>query len=145
MLDRVLFVCVGNICRSPTAEALWNFRRQANGLAASGWSAGLGADVGREIHADANALLRQAGVDATEHRSQPLRTAMLRDSSLVLVMEGWQKTEIERRAPFARGRVYRLGHWSHSEIPDPYGCPQEVFQHVYDLIHRSVDDWLERL
>jgi protein-tyrosine phosphatase len=144
MHDRVLFVCVGNICRSPTAEALWNFKRREQGLVATGWSAGLGAEAGREIHAEAGELLLLAGVDASEHRSQPVRSAMLRDSALVLVMENWQKAELERRAPFARGRIYGLGHWSRREIPDPYGRSAEVFRQVYALIDQGVNDWLNR-
>ena len=69
---------------------------------------------------------------------------MLRDSSLVLVMENWHKSELERRAPFARGRIYGLGHWSQMEIPDPYGRSLEVFQQVYGLIDQGVNDWLTR-
>ncbi|MGY6217764.1 low molecular weight protein-tyrosine-phosphatase [Methylolobus aquaticus] len=144
MLDRVLFVCVGNICRSPTAEALWNARRVSKGLAATGWSAGIGAEPGREIYTDAAELLVQSGIDASTHRSQPLRTSMLRDSSLVLVMEHWHKAELEKRAPFARGRIYCLGHWSDNEIPDPYGRSVETFRRVYQLIDQGVDEWLAR-
>ena len=144
MIGRVLFVCVGNICRSPTAEALWNNQRVAAGMDENAWSAGLGAQSGRPVHPEACRLLLNAGVDASEKRSMPLRTAMLRESELVLVMERWQKAELEQRAPFARGRIFCLGHWSQMEIPDPYGASEEVFRSVYDLIDRGVSEWFER-
>ncbi|MBM4201036.1 MAG: hypothetical protein FJ189_07100 [Gammaproteobacteria bacterium] len=78
MHDRVLFVCVGNIYRNPTAEALWNFKRQQIGPVANVWSTGIGAEAGRESHQDTGDLLLLAGVDASANRSQPLRSAMLR-------------------------------------------------------------------
>jgi protein-tyrosine phosphatase len=70
---------------------------------------------------------------------------MLKDFGLVLVMEQWQKSRLERIAPFARGRIYTLGRWTGFEVPDPYGESEEVFRSSLKLIDEGVRAWLTKL
>lgn len=145
MSERVLMVCVGNICRSPIGEALWNHRLKQLGLPGTAASAGISARLGDPIHPVSAQLLQARGVPVEGQGSRPLRTAMLREADLVLVMEYWHKSTIERMAPFTRGRVYLLGHWQGFEIPDPMGEPESAFKSAFERIDRGVCGWLERL
>lgn len=145
MTDRVLMVCVGNICRSPIGEALWNHRLKESGMPAAAASAGLSARFGDAVHPVSAQLLREQGIIVATPGSRPLRTAMLREADLVLVMERWHKTSLERLAPFARGRIYTLGYWQGFEVPDPYGEPEAAFRSAFELIDQGVWEWLRRL
>lgn len=145
MSERVLMVCVGNICRSPIGEALWNHRLKQLGRPAAASSAGISARHGDAIHPISAQLLEEEGIEVTQHESRPLRAAMLKEADLVLVMEHWQKSALERNAPFARGRIFTLGHWRDIEIPDPMGAPESAFRTAFKLIDQGVGEWLRRL
>jgi protein-tyrosine phosphatase len=70
---------------------------------------------------------------------------MLRQADLVLVMEQDHKAEIEAQYPLARGRVFRLGHYDQTDIPDPYRKDDEVFRQVYLQLEAGVRNWADRI
>lgn len=144
MFRRILIVCVGNICRSPTAEYLLRHRLSANG--ASVESAGLGALVGKPMDATALQLLSEHGIDGSAHQARQITSAMLRDADLVLAMEREHVAGMMRMAPEASGKVMLLDRWGRGgDIPDPYRQSREAFEHVYDLIERGVQHWIPYL
>ena len=144
MFKRILMVCVGNICRSPTAEFLLRERLQLAQVQVA--SAGLSAMVGQPMEATAAQVMREHGVDGAGHQARQLTPAMLHQSDLVLVMEKSHATAIHRLAPEAGGKVFLLGKWQDdTRIPDPYGQQREAFDHVYQLIERGVAGWLPHL
>lgn len=144
MFQRILLVCVGNICRSPTAEYL--LKHRLGDARADISSAGLGALEDHPMDATAASLLRENGIDASAHRGRQLQSAMLRQSDLVLVMEKDHAARIARIAPEASGKVLLLGKWlGEREIPDPYGQSRPAFEHVYGLIDQAIARWLPYL
>lgn len=144
MFQSILLVCVGNICRSPTAEYL--LRNRLNGSDAGVSSAGLGALDDRPMDVTAAQLLREHGIDASAHRGKQLRPDMLRQAELVLVMEKAHAANIARTAPEVSGKVFLLGKWQDDQdIPDPYGQQRPAFEHVYRLIDQGVSSWLPYL
>src|SRR4029079_18865235 len=96
VFKRILFVCIGNICRSPTAEYLMRARLPADIEVAS---AGLGALVGHPMDATAARVLLEHGVDGSAHRGQQVTAELLRKSDLILAMEKFQVASIVRTAP----------------------------------------------
>jgi protein-tyrosine phosphatase len=138
----LLVVCVGNICRSPMAQAVL---ARDLGAAWSVASAGLGALVGEPAAPEAVQALEAKGLSVEGHRARQLSADMVREAELVLVMEQFQKNELEKAHPWARGRVFLLGHWDGIEIADPYRKPREVFDATLELIERGVRGWRGRL
>ncbi len=150
MFQRILVVCIGNICRSPTAEFLLRERLHHQSdlpqPVVQVASAGLSAMVGHPMEATAAQVMREHGVEGASHRARQLTPAMLHASDLVLVMEKSHAAAIARMAPEASGKVFLLGKWQDDlRVPDPYGQQREEFDHAYELIERSVAAWLPYL
>ena len=144
MFKRILFVCVGNICRSPTAEYLLRTRLLSGDCEVI--SAGLSALVGTPMEPTAAQVLLEHGVDGSRHRGRQVTAELLRTSDLILMMEKSQAAAIGRRAPEVSGKVFLLGKWmADTEIPDPYGQPRYAFDHAYQLIDKGVSSWLPYL
>lgn len=144
MFKRILVVCIGNICRSPTAEFLFRERLKHRGIHVS--SAGLKALVGRPMDDNAMQILKEHGIDATEHRAQQVDPAMLRKADLILSMERKHLAAVARLAPEVSGRLFLLDKWNNaSDVPDPYRQPRHVFENVHAMIDRGVESWLRYL
>lgn len=141
MFGKVLIVCIGNICRSPMAEAL--FRHQLGGKAQVE-SAGVAALEGHPADAFAQELLRERGIEIASHRARQLTPSLITDFDLVVTMDNEQTKVVESILPSARGRVHRLGKWSDFDVPDPYKKPREAFERALELIDQGVMDWKKK-
>ncbi|WP_184415922.1 low molecular weight protein-tyrosine-phosphatase [Rhodanobacter sp. MP7CTX1] len=144
MFKRVLTVCIGNICRSPTAEYMFRQRLAPRDIQVS--SAGLGALAGHPVDATALLLLAEHGIDGAAHRARQLTPTMLRDADLVLGMEKSHVTAMTRLAPEASGKIFVFDKWLQGrDIPDPYRQQRVAFEHVYGMLAQGVDSWLRYL
>lgn len=148
---RLLFVCHGNVCRSPFAHrycvsALED--RGAGGMEVAGRGF---VGPGRPSPQPARRAASDLGVELGDHRSRLLEWGDLEVSgTLVLVFEPGQRRRIVRKGPIAGERVHVLGDLDPERIRrrricDPMGHPVEVFRSVYRRIARCVDELLEAL
>jgi len=142
MFNNILVVCIGNICRSPMAEALLKARAPAGVII---HSAGIGALVGEPADPASVKLMQQRGIDITAHRARQLSSAMLQQAELILVMEDGHQKHIHSLSPAARGKVHCLGKWENHQISDPYKTSPEYFASILVLIEQGVDAWAGKL
>lgn len=104
---RVLFVCTGNVCRSPLAALL--FAAEApDGALVEVSSAGLYALVGQAMDPPTATAAREHGVEPSRHRAQQFEPAMARAADLVLIAETVQRDEVMRQLPTALRRTFAL-------------------------------------
>ena len=141
MINRILVLCIGNICRSPMAEGLLKQALRGHDIS----SAGLGALVGQPAEPHAIALMQQQGIDITAHRARQLESWMVGAADLVLVMDTEQKRHLEQQYPLCRGKTYRLGESGKYDIADPYRQGLDVFRETAGLIQQGVAGWVERI
>ncbi|HYP86210.1 low molecular weight protein-tyrosine-phosphatase [Variovorax sp.] len=134
----ILTVCIGNICRSPLAEAMLLRAFPERTV----WSAGLGALVGQPADPLSLLLAQENGLDLAAHRAQQINTVMCQRADLILVMEQHQREELERRYPLARGKVFRL---AEADIADPYRQPRPAFETAYAEIAAGAEAWVQRI
>jgi protein-tyrosine phosphatase len=135
----VLFVCHGNICRSPYAAAA--ARRLLPPTVRVGSAGFVGPD--RPSPPEAVAVAGERGIDLAPHRSQVIQMEHLREVDLVVVMDALQRHRLVNSRPELRGRVVLLGDLdprpvTRRTIPDPVEQPAEVFRACYDRIDRCV-------
>ena len=144
MIRHILVVCVGNICRSPMAEALLKSAlRGQDGITVE--SAGLGALVGHPAAGYALELMDEMGEDISEHRARQIHPDMVAAADLVLVMEAGHKRAIDDADPTARGKVHRLGEWQDKDIDDPHRQPKAAFADALLDIEIGVASWVEKI
>ena len=142
MFNKILVVCVGNICRSPTAERL--LRQYQPGLSVD--SAGLGALVGRSAESTATSVAAEHNLSLDGHCARQISGRMCRDYDLILAMEKKHIARLCEIAPEMRGKVMLFGHWDgEREIPDPYRKSREAFEAVYTLLDQSARQWAQAL
>lgn len=150
---QVLFVCMGNICRSPTAEAVFRAQVQAAGLTARfhidsagthGWHAGAPPDARSQAHAE------RRGYDLSALRARQLQPEDFERSDHLLVMDQRNLRDAARIAP-ARLRHKLQPLMAHapetgfSKVPDPYSGSPADFERVLDLCEAACGGLLRQL
>lgn len=148
----ILFVCLGNICRSPLAEAVFTSLLIREGLDGSFHvdSAGTaGYHQGEAADPRSRACARRHGLEIT-HRARALVESDFSRFDLLVAMDEANAAELRRRAPDAasRRKVRLLRDWDPSgpgEVPDPYYGDEDDFEHVWHLCDRSCPRLLEEV
>ncbi|WP_261817986.1 arsenate reductase/protein-tyrosine-phosphatase family protein [Vibrio gallicus] len=141
MFNKILVVCIGNICRSPIGEEILKQAFPAKQVT----SAGLGALVDKPADDNSVKVSKVHGIDLSAHKARQITADMIAENDLILVMEKRHIDAITKLAPAARGKTMLYGHWLNKEIPDPYKKSYEAFEHVYDLVDKSAKEWINRL
>jgi protein-tyrosine phosphatase len=147
----VLFICTGNICRSPTAHALLVHKARAAGLQVAVDSAAISDEErGNPFDRRAAAELQRRGVPAHDHCARQVRREDFARFDWIVGMTQAHCAALHRQAPAdAQARIalmldFAPGH-AGEYVPDPwYGSAQD-FVHAFDLIDRGVEGLLARL
>ena len=108
-------------------------------------SAGIGALVGEGASEHSHFLMAERGIDISGHVARQLGESLVNWADLILVMERFQQDEIQHRYPAARGKVFLLGHWSDTEIADPYKKGLAEFRTALEQIETGVFKWCEKI
>ncbi len=143
MFNKILVVCVGNICRSPVGEYLLAEKLPSSFEVRS---AGLSALIGKSMDPTSLELLAEKGIDGNPHKAQQIDSQLISWADLILVMEKGHLEALASKAPEARGKTHLLMKWdSDRDIPDPYKQSREAFEHAVDLIDQGAQSWIEKL
>jgi protein-tyrosine phosphatase len=142
---RICVVCLGNICRSPTAEVLLRDELERAGLDGKVVveSAGTGDwHIGEPMHPGARAELERRGLDGSRHTARRIERSWLADYDLLLAMDRRNLASLRQMAaenPDLTGRIQLMlsfdpesADWA--EVPDPYEGSPEEFEAVFDLL-----------
>ena len=149
MYRSILFVCLGNICRSPTAEGIVRQLSSHKGLPLRLDSAGTGDwHIGEPPYGPMQRAARQRGYDLSDLRARQITPQDFLDFDLILAMDESNLQNIEAMRPSGVGTPVRLMLDFHDdptirEVPDPY-CTLE-FDKVVDLLEEAGENLLTSL
>lgn len=142
MFNKILVVCIGNICRSPIGKQLIKKHFPNKQIA----SAGIHALVGKPADESAINIALENNVTLDAHIAQQLTAELCQRYDLILVMEKEHIDSVCRISSSARGKTMLFGHWCNGiSIPDPYRQSQEAFEYVYQQLERSAAAWVGKL
>lgn len=146
MFNKILVVCVGNICRSPIGERYLQKLLPDKEVASAGIASKKSRLEGKPADAMATEVASEHGVSLEGHGSQQLTSELCSRYDLILVMEKGHMEALTQIAPEARGKTMLFGQWiGQKDIPDPYKQSKEAFDFAYDLIEKSADAWIKKL
>ena len=154
MKRKILFVCLGNICRSPAAEGVLKAAAEREGLSDKIVvdSAGTyGGHAGQLPDSRMRSAAARRGYDLT-HRARQITEEDFIDFDMIVVMDDMNYESVSRLAPERRylDKLYRFAEfcgrhpqWSH--VPDPYYEGREGFELVLDLLEDGCEGILEKM
>jgi protein-tyrosine-phosphatase len=150
-IRNILFVCAGNICRSPMAEwqlkaLLWE--KPITGMRVG--SAGLIALPGNSASYHALRVAKENSISMEEHKARLITAELIDNADLILVMESHQGHELIADHPQASEKIFLLRHFARygsreRGISDPYGRNLEAYRFCFEDIKECVEslhEWL---
>jgi len=154
-LKSVLFVCLGNICRSPLAQGIFEHKVQLLGCAKDfdADSAGTSAEHrGERPHRGSIAIAQKYDFSIEKQRSRPVHT---RDKDLfdyIVAMDTMNYSNLISEFRFPKEKVFLMRDFSLREpkklglsVPDPWGYGSEAFEAVYSILDDSIDGFIAYL
>jgi protein-tyrosine-phosphatase len=129
MIQNVLFVCTGNICRSPLAASLLERALQERDLEVTVTSAGTGAWDGAPASEGAYLVGLERGLDLSGHRARLLTRELVEQADLILTMARHHRARVDELG--GEGRVFVLGEYAgrgDDEVSDPFGGDLGVYR-----------------
>jgi len=143
---RLMFICTGNICRSPMAEVLARSYAQDRGWNIEVCSSSLMGLKGNPAHPNAIKVCAEIDLDLTPHKAQPLSPELLEWADWVLVMELAHSRGARDMLPTKGDHILLLGSFCGKlEIDDPLGGWKRRFRKSRDEINDCVQNFMDRL
>ena len=143
---KVLFVCTGNTCRSPMAEAMLKEIAQERGLDIQVQSAGVLAPEGQG--ASINAIEIVDNQDIKDHKSQTLTKELMDWAELVLVMTKSHLNMVEKMYPQAKAKTHLFldyTEYQDRDVADPFGGSIEEYERVKIQLEDAVFELLDKI
>ena len=148
-MQDLVFVCTGNICRSPMAEFLFRNLFQSEHPDWRVCSAGVSTSYGIPASRFAIQALDECGVDLTPHRSQPVIPQMASTAALLVVMTRGHQAYLQDMYPIAGDKTSLLLQYSPKatdvDLLDPIGLSFDVYRYVRDEIREALKGLSEHL
>ena len=150
-MTKVLFVCLGNICRSPLAEALFRKHVEERGLQDKYAidSCGTAAyHIGDEPDSRSRANARTNGLEYT-HRGRQVSDSDFSEFDIIIPMDASNEAHLRQQDPTRSANItlmrnYDPGHEG-TDVPDPYYGGEQGFQNVFEILDRSTGKLLDTL
>ena len=142
-MKTILFICTGNVCRSPMAEALFRHAVRGRGEFRV-LSAGIGAVDGQPPTPHSVRAMRELGVDISNQRSRMLTAELVRSADIILGMTHGHVDTVALLYPPVAEKTFLLREFDETlepyekDISDPIGSPYEIYEECRDQIEQGI-------
>jgi protein-tyrosine phosphatase len=148
-MPSVLIICTANICRSPMAEVMLRRKLETEEVPGE-WqvsSAGTWATDGIRASEMGVAVMRERGLDTTDHRSRAVTDSILAEADLILTMTSGHAEALRVEFPEARSRIRLLSEMAGPpyDIRDPYGGTLEQYQQTARELEALINQGIDRI
>lgn len=151
-MTKIIFVCTGNICRSPMAQyyAQSVINKRANSEDYYIESAGINAYQGEGSTQNAIDAMKQYGIDLSKHKANTLENSLIEEADYIIGMTELHKNILMQIYPKLKNRIFTLrevaGNDMYSkDIEDPWGYNLDVYINIAKQIVENVDKFLEKI
>jgi protein-tyrosine-phosphatase len=148
-MSSILFVCTGNLCRSPMAAGLLRQRLAEEGLDTSHRvnSAGVWAVDDQPATDKAIAVMAERGIDITDHIAHTITAHDVAEADLILVMTRDHEQILRNTWPQYGWKVHRLSAMigKYKDVQDPYGGPLKGYHACADTLSEYIEQGFQRI
>ena len=145
-MKKIMFICTENICRSAMADGLMKKKAEEENLEIEVYSSGIHAETGDAASYNAIAVMKDYGVDISNHKATNTRESNIRDMDLILCATMGHKNILLQMYPELSDKIFTMKEYvgnADKDISDPWGYDMFVYEkcakEIYDCVVKIID------